>query len=32
MSDDIAISVDHLSKVYKIFDKPADRVKATFMH
>lgn len=30
MSDDIAISVDHLSKVYKIFDKPADRVKEAF--
>ena len=27
MSEDWAIKIDHLSKVYKIFDKPTDRVK-----
>ncbi|WP_051598555.1 ABC transporter ATP-binding protein [Selenomonas ruminantium] len=27
MSNDWAIKIDHLSKVYKIFDKPTDRVK-----
>jgi len=27
MSDDIAIKVDHLSKIYKIFDRPVDRLK-----
>ncbi|MBB5336888.1 ABC transporter ATP-binding protein [Pectinatus brassicae] len=27
MSTEIAIKVEHLSKVYKIFDKPIDRVK-----
>lgn len=27
MSEDWAIKIEHLSKVYKIFDKPTDRVK-----
>ena len=27
MSEDWAIKIDHLSKVYKIFDKPSDRVR-----
>ena len=30
MMDDIVVSVRKLSKVYKIFDKPADRVKEAF--
>lgn len=27
MNDDLAIKIEHLSKVYKIFDRPKDRVK-----
>ena len=27
MKDNIAIKVENLSKVYKIFDKPTDRLK-----
>ena len=27
MSEDWAIKIEHLSKIYKIFDKPTDRVK-----
>lgn len=30
MSKDWAIKIEHLSKVYKIFDKPTDRVKEAF--
>lgn len=30
MSDEWAIKIEHLSKVYKIFDKPMDRVKEAF--
>ena len=30
MSEDWAIKIEHLSKVYKIFDKPTDRVKEAF--
>lgn len=30
MSEDWAVKIEHLSKVYKIFDKPTDRVKEAF--
>ena len=27
MSDDVAIKVEHLTKMYKLYEKPSDRLK-----